>query len=393
MITIIYGRYLNLRRNWLPYAFIILLPIVLMIVFGTLINDEESGIRLPVTDLDGTPLSRALIEELDSLGVYNISILDMEHLERMVAENEAEAGFIIPGGFGKSVTRGEIPQLELFVTRGDQAGYSLQGVLTFTIQRIAYNAVIEKETIKFLYEQGDFVKGYEQDYGKRVRTLIAENWEERLPIKVTGSGTEHNRDDMFAHTSIGFTVAFSMFIIVFAVGDILEEKRTGVWGRLSVSPVSYFKILTGGLICSFIMGMIGMMSMAFIGGLIVGVDWFGHIGGVIVIFLAFCFCTVSLGMLLSSIVKTPQQLQVAAPILLVSAAMLGGCYWPLEIVSSRALQAAAKIVPTGWAMQALKDIIIQGQGFERVYLPAAVMLLMGTVFLGIAVQLAEISAN
>ncbi len=389
MITVMYGRYLNLKRNWLPYAFMVALPIVLMIVFGALINNEALGIKLPVTDLDGTALSRALVEELESLGIYNINTVDIEHLKRVVTENEAEVGLIIPKGFGKSVIQGGTPQFEIFVTRRPQGGYSLQGVLVSAVQRIVYNASITKGTMQFLEGNGNVGRTNGAGLEGRISSLVAENWREKLPVKTIDVSGGHSGPNMFNQTSIGFTVAFSMFTIIFAVGEVLEEKRIGVWDRLSISPVSRFKVLTGGLICSFVMGIASMAIMVFVGDVFVGVNWFKHIGGVIVVLSAFCFCIVSLGMLLSFVVKTPQQLQVAAPVLLVSAAMLGGCYWPLEIVSSRALMFASKLVPTGWAMQALKDMIIHDRAFDVVYLPTAVMLMMGIIFLGVAMQLME----
>lgn len=221
---------------------------------------------------------------------------------------------------------------------------------------------------------------------------MAEEWRERLPVKVAGSTIKSGGGfsfDMYTQTSIGFTIAFSMFTIIFAVGEILEEKRTGVWGRINISPVSRFRVLAGGLVCAFAMGMVSMMIMVFVGDLVLGVNWLGHIGGVLVILTAFCFCMTSFGLLLSFGIKTSQQLQVIAPVVLVSSGMLGGCYWSLEFVRSKALLAVSKAVPAGWAMQALKNMIVYNQDFGAVYLPAAVLLLMGIVFLGLAVQLGE----
>ena len=65
-----------------------------------------------------------------------------------------------------------------------------------------------------------------------------------------------------------------------------------------------------------------------------------------------------------------------------------GCYRSPEFVRPSTV-AVSKAVPAGWAMQALKNMIVYNQDFGAVYLPAAVLLLMGIVFLGLAVQLGE----
>jgi len=393
MITIIYGRLLNLKRNWLLYAFMVALPLMLMFVFGGVMGEEVAGVALPIADLDGSVHSAALVEELKDLGTYSIKLTDEADLRQTVMENGADAGLIIPRGFGEGIMQGETPQFSLFITRETQVGYSLHGVLTAVVQRLAYNTAIVDGTVEALERLANPGSGENARLKERVRSLVAEEWRERLPIRVAGStiksGGGSDSFDMYTQTSIGFTIAFSMFTVIFAVGEILEEKRTGVWGRINISPVSRFKILTGGLVCAFAMGMVSMLVMVLIEDLVLGVNWLGHIGGVLVILLAFCFCMTSFGLLLSFGIKTSQQLQVIAPVVLVSSAMLGGCYWPLEIVRSKALLAASKAVPAGWAMQALKGMIAYNQGFEAVYLPAAVLLLMGVVFLGVAVQLGE----
>lgn len=393
MITIIYGRLLNLKRNWLPYALMIVLPLFLMFVFGAVMGGQDPGIALPIADLDETEQSAVLLEELKRLGTYNISLIDAESLKETVMENGAEAGLIIPRGFGEGIMQGKTPRFDIFITRETQAGYSLHGVLTATVQRLAYNKAIVDGTVDFLERHTGPAQVNRYKLEERVYHLVAEEWEERLPIKVAGSTVKSSSGgtsfDMYTQTSIGFTIAFSMFTMIFAVGEILEEKRTGVWDRIHVSPVSRFRVLTGGLICAFIMGMINMMFLVLIGDLVLGVNWLGHIGGVVVILSAFSFCMVAFGLFLSFGIKTSQQLQVIAPVVLVSSAMLGGCYWPLEIVGSRAMLIVSKAMPAGWAMDALKSMIVYNQGFEAVYLPAAVLLLMGVVFLGTAAQLNE----
>jgi ABC-2 type transport system permease protein len=392
MITIIYGRLLNLKRNWLPYAFMIMLPLMLTLAMGAVMGGAESGIVLPIADLDGSVHSAALVEELKGLGTYNIKLTDEADLRQTVMENGADAGLIIPRGFGERIMHGKTPQFNLFITRETQVGYSLQGVLTAAVQRLAYSAAIVDGTVEALERLANPDSGENARLRERVHSLVAEEWRERLPVKVAGSTIKSGGGfsfDMYTQTSIGFTIAFSMFTIIFAVGEILEEKRTGVWGRINISPVSRFRVLAGGLVCAFAMGMVSMMIMVFVGDLVLGVNWLGHIGGVLVILTAFCFCMTSFGLLLSFGIKTSQQLQVIAPVVLVSSGMLGGCYWSLEFVRSKALLAVSKAVPAGWAMQALKSMIVYNQDFGAVYLPAAVLLLMGIVFLGLAVQLGE----
>lgn len=392
MLKIIYVRLLNLKSNYIPYLIFLALPLVFMFVFGSAMGSGDGKILLPVHDSDKSEYSLALVRELESVGTYNIAIMDMEELKRQVSENSAEVGLVIPEGFRKSILDGETPGLEMFITRESPGLYSLEGVLLGSIQRINYNISIADGTVDFLEKHLELDAEGRASLKERVYQLTGEKWKERLPVAVSGSVVNRGSGvsyDMYTQTSIGFTIAFSMFTFIFAVGEILEEKQNRVWDRINVSPLSRFRIYSGNLVFACTLGMAQMFIMVLIGYGVLGVNWLNNIPGLIMVLLAYTFCTVSLGLLMSSVVRTSHQLQVIAPVLLVSSSMIGGCYWPLEIVESKLLLAASKVVPQGWAMNALKDIIIYNQGMGAVYLPSAVLMMMGVLFMGTALQVSE----
>lgn len=392
MLKIMYARLLNLKRNYIPYLIFLALPLVFMFVFGGVMGSGGGKVFLPVHDSDKSEYSLALVRELESLGTYNIAIVDMDELKRQVSENSAEVGLVIPEGFQKSIMEGKTPGLEMFVTRESAGLYSLEGVLLGSIQRISYNISIADGTIAFLEKHLKLDDNERALLRERVYQLAGEKWSERLPVAVSGSVVKRGSSasfDMYTQTSIGFTVAFSMFTFIFAVGEILEEKQNRVWDRIRVSPLSKFQVYSGNLVFSCILGMAQMLIMVLIGYGVLGVNWLNNIPGLIMVLFAYTFCTVSLGLLMSSVVRTSHQLQVIAPVLLVSSSMIGGCYWPLEIVNSKLMLAASKVVPQGWAMKALKDIIIYNQGMNAVSMPSAVLVMMGVLFMGTALQMSE----
>jgi ABC-2 type transport system permease protein len=392
MLKIIYARFLNLRRNYIPYLIFLALPLTFMFVFGGVMNDGDGRIQLPVVDNDKSEYSLALTEELSNLDIYNVRVTGMEELQRLVSENMVEVGLVIPEGFQKSIIDGKEPRLDIVIIREGPSLYSLEGVLMSSIQRINYNINIVNSTVKVIdkYLKPEDMK--KESIRERVYDLVSEKWKERLPVSVTGKVEKSDNSvsfNMYTQTSIGFTLAFTMFTFTFAVGEILEEKKNKVWERINISPLSKFQVYMGNLIYACVIGLLQMMIMAAVGDLALGVNWRANIPGVLIVFVSFTFCTVSLGLLMSSMIRTHQQLQVIAPILLVSTSMVGGCYWPLEIVNSWILLAASKIVPQGWAMKGLKDLIVYNRSIEAAYLPAAVLVLMGVIFIGTALQVNE----
>lgn len=86
-------------------------------------------------------------------------------------------------------------------------------------------------------------------------------------------------------------------------------------------------------------------------------------------------------------VKTTAQLAALTLILVVTTSMLGGCFWPLEVVTSEVLLAIARLVPQSWAMAALNDLVVREAALTAVLPAVGVLLLMGTLFSGIGLKL------
>ena len=61
--------------------------------------------------------------------------------------------------------------------------------------------------------------------------------------------------------------------------------------------------------------------------------------------IPYVFSIVALSVLLTAIVKNVQHFNAVIPIVSVSTAMIGGAYWPLEIVESPILIALSKLNP------------------------------------------------
>ena len=67
-------------------------------------------------------------------------------------------------------------------------------------------------------------------------------------------------------------------------------------------------------------------------------------------------CVVGFGLMIAGLVKTKQQAMAISAVLIVVTCMLGGVYWPIDIVPEL-MQKMALAVPQSWAMSGFKEII------------------------------------
>ena len=86
----------------------------------------------------------------------------------------------------------------------------------------------------------------------------------------------------------------------------------------------------------------------------------------------------SLGVLVGSLIAAPDRVNGLCVLVSLLLAALGGCWWPLEI-GPPVLKTIALCTPTGWALEALHQLISFGSGFEAVLVPLAVLVAFGTV--------------
>jgi ABC-2 type transport system permease protein len=88
--------------------------------------------------------------------------------------------------------------------------------------------------------------------------------------------------------------------------------------------------------------------------------------------------------MLGTFVKTEGQASGLSIMLGMVMALLGGCWYPIELFPA-AMQNIVKVLPTTWAMQGMLDILLRGQGVTGILPVAGVLLGFAAVFFSIGV--------
>ena len=116
--------------------------------------------------------------------------------------------------------------------------------------------------------------------------------------------------------------------------------------------------------------------------------------GAAVLVVVFVLVGTSVGMLIGTVFRTPEQAGSIGPMLGIAMGMLGGCMWPLEIVPDP-MQTIGHLFPHAWAMDAWIELIGRGgtiadittqlvvlAGFVVVLLPLATWRLRRSIVAG-----------
>lgn len=186
-----------------------------------------------------------------------------------------------------------------------------------------------------------------------------------------------------------FTVPAQAVTFVFYLPGLiglsfLREHGWGTFVRLRASGTSWTQILLGKTLPILALGLAQMLVVFGIGAAAYGLEIKGSMWGVALIASVLVVTVITLGLAITALVRTIQQLNAIANIAPVGLGALGGALVPLVTLPVW-VHRIAPATPQYWAMRGFDGVILDGQGFRSVLLPAAVLLCFTVAFTVIAV--------
>jgi len=336
-------RILSQPVNWaLLISFPVIFSLLITINFGG--NDDGSElmggmISLGVVDQDNSVLSQTLVRQLETR--FNILEIADDEINTALTEQTVPWVLAIRQNYGRDVLNGVAPVLD---------AYSIM------VSDISMFGNITAQHIT----QALILLGTDD-----LQTLA--RWEADSHVEVVSTGEFDNWRGLLQFFSMyGFV---SIFTASFVVKSLIEDKRNGMPQRLGILPVTPRKILFQGTLAAFAAMKISAALM-----LVVLQMRVGEIPNPIHLFLLLSLYNLFAVGFVLAIVSGARKLDAVPIIVSMSAtlfAMLGGLFWPLEMVPPF-MQRVAWFSPGYWLGRGLHNI--HDIGFDGFVLP---MLFLG----------------
>jgi ABC-type multidrug transport system permease subunit len=167
-----------------------------------------------------------------------------------------------------------------------------------------------------------------------------------------------------------------MNLLIFGGATVAAERRNGVIKRLMVHPVTRLELVMGKIYGLMLLGVVQIVFFLAVGKFLFHVNLGANLPAVTLTLLVFAWVAGSLGVLVGSLVAEHDRVAGICVLASLLMAALGGCWWPLEI-GPPVMKTIALCLPTGWALQALHQLISFGSGFDAVLKPIGVLLAFG----------------
>jgi len=370
--------------------FFIILPIVFtfLLAGGTPSGNEDNRIRLLVVDEAQTSVSKEIVEELEKSTAVRPEVLTRAEAQSQFDERRASAVFILPAGIDIAALQSGSAEVELHQQPNNlNATIAERAVLT-AIRRVsssisaAQNAVHQREVKQSFSSDAERQMYFETSL--ETAQSIQTDAPERVKV-VEGTTPDQVEYDPRANSSAGQLITW-VFIPLFGISALFAyERQQGTLRRLLTTPSQKATFLLGTISGQVVMALIQMLLLVGFAILVMKLNWGREPLALFIILLASALAAAAFGTTMGTFIKTEGQASGLSIMFGMVFALMGGCWYPLELFPA-SIQNAVKVLPTTWAMQGMLDLVLRGGGLTDVLPEAGVLLGFAVIFFSIGVM-------
>ncbi|MBN1947677.1 MAG: ABC transporter permease [Bradymonadales bacterium] len=350
----------HILRDPRVMIFALVLPVLLLLLFGYAISFDVDHIPLVVVDQDQTNASRNLVESFTSGDLFEIKARrsTVDQVEPLFRSGLARAALVIPEEFTRRLAGGREPSVQLLLDGSDNntatvaLGYA--GVVALEVSRRQMPTSLSREGAPI---------------SAQIRTFF-------------NPGLRSSAFIVPGLTAVILTMIATMLTAL----TVSREIEQGSMEQLFTTPVSRLEIVVGKVCPYFLLGLVAVLLVLTAGVAMFSVPVAGSLWllfGVSALFLLAMFIQ---GLFIS--VATRRQAlasQLAFITTMLPALLLSGFVFPIDNMPWP-LQFLARALPPSYFIHAIRAVLLRGNGVEAILRDSLAILLFFGVFLLLTVR-------
>jgi ABC-2 type transport system permease protein len=371
----------ELFRNRLGLALLILMPLFMMIMVGFIYPSNGNSIsNLPIAlvnedagDGNSTKLGQTFIMGLQQInsqtGMFILSnASSMDDIKDRVQRGELDGGIVIPSNFTASILSRKQGTL-IIVT--DQSNPQISA----TIQAV----------LSGVFDQMGTIKARQNVQALNPAVNASNSLAIVKPYNVQTEGVVSGNPSYFDFIAPGIMAMTVMMSVMTGLPvAISQEKEVGTLDGMMVAPINRLSIILGKTLGQTARGLIqGVIILALAVGLF-GVTIHGSILLVFGLLLLGVFSFVGLGIVITSFAKDQETAAMLMMTLMFPMMFLSGVFFPIQQMPWY-MQDISKVLPLTYASQALRKVMVLGAGIPAISTELTILIVFGVVMTAIAV--------
>ncbi len=348
----------HIFRDSRTLILLLLMPVVLMIIFGFAVTNEIKNNRLAIYDMSKDAASQKLIQRFAASRYFDISenITDPAGLERVFQKGAAALVLVIPAGFNHDLLAKHLAQLQLLADGSDP---------NTATSLINYASAIIGE-----YQQSLFQ-------------------EEQLPYRIVPvTRMLYNSELKSAFSFVPGVMGLILMLIsaMMTSVSIVREKELGTMEVLLVSPLRPFMIVIAKAVPYLLIAIVNVLTILTLSVFVLGLPVKGNLFLLLLESTLFIISCLALGLLISTAAQSQQVAMLISMVgLMLPTMMLSGFIFPIENMPLP-LQVLSNLVPAKWYIHMVKAIMLKGMGIGSIWKENGILLLMTLFFLGVSIR-------
>ena len=331
----------ELARDPITLWISFLMPLVMLFLFGYALTLDVKNVKMGVWDRDGTRESRALADGFSQSGYFRISstFQTERQIDRALQTGRVTLALVIPERFGARIARGEPSPVQILV----------DGTFSNTAQIVA-------------------------SYADAIVRTFARVPQDRIRVEVRAWFNPDMRSVNYVVPGL-FGVILMAFPPLLTALAIVREKETGSVQQIFASPVTASEYIAGKLVPYGAVAFIQILTV-----IVVGFAWFevpfrGNLGVLLGSSVVYVFCTVSLGLLISTIARSQVVAMLLALLLtLMPSFLFSGFLFPI-FTMPYFMQLYTYVFPSRYFIELSRAVVMKGAGLHELWLNVALLLL------------------
>jgi ABC-2 type transport system permease protein len=356
LLSIIRKEFIHIIRDKQTLVIAILMPIMMLFLYGYAINMEMKQIDVGIADLSATPQSRKIIERLTSNDFFNITIVNPHYkdYEEIFKFRKVRALLIIPEDYATKLELKHKAALQLLIDASDP---NAANYINNYFSTLTFNETLQINRRKF-----------------NLFTI-----EPRIL---------YNPDMRSANFFVPGLIAVILILVSALLTSIavVREKENGTMEQLMVSPVQAYQIIIGKVLPYSLLGYINGVMILTMGSLIFNVHISGSILFVNLVMLIYVITGMSVGLLISTVTSS-QQIALMATLMLtiLPTVLLSGFIFPVQSMPE-ILQYISYMIPATYFLEIIRGVILKGNGMAELYQPVLTLSAITLFLLGLSIK-------
>ena len=360
MWAMVVKEFVQMRRDRMTFATMIIVPIMQLVLFGYAINTDPKQLPTAVLTRDDGPLTRAVLTAMRNTDYFDfrVQVRDPKELDRLVRAGEVQFAVEIPASFERDVRRGDRPSVLVIADATDPvatgtAVSALQGLIDTALRRE--------------------LRGPD---GALAKTAA--------PFAITLQN-RYNPEGITQYNIVPglLGVVLTMTMMMFTALAVTREIERGTMESLLAMPIRPVEIMIGKIAPFVLVGFVQMTIILGAAHLLFDVPIMGSIWLLVALATLFAAANLAVGYTFSTIAENQLQAVQMTFFFFLPNILLSGFMFPFRGMPDWA-QVIGELLPLTHFLRIVRGIALKGIGFADMQMDVLALVLFMLVAMGLA---------